>query len=130
MILMKFDKAQEIGIRQIDIQHKAIIDNVNHIYKIKDKEKSEVVESFNALVEKLKEHFEHEEKLMKENKVVNFISHKLEHDRALSKYSNYFNTFKSSMGKFDPEILFSLKSWLENHLEKKDKKLQEIAISN
>ena len=67
---------------------------------------------------------------MKENKVIHFISHKLEHDRALAKYQNFYNNVKSGNEEFDPAIIISLKNWLEAHLQKKDKKLQVLASNN
>ena len=78
----------------------------------------------------MKIHFDSEETLMKKNKFINFISHKLEHDRALSKYQDYYNMLKSSKEEFNPDVLSSMKHWLENHLEKKDKKLQILALKN
>ena len=130
MRLMSFDKKHEVGIVKIDTQHKDIIKTVNHIYEIKNHDKKEILESFDTLLGKLKNHFDSEETLMKENKVIHFISHKLEHDRALLKYSEYYNTYKSSDEKFNPEILVSLKNWLESHLVKKDKKLQDLVKYN
>ena len=123
---MNFDKDHEIGIREIDHQHKQIINSLNHLYKIKSHEKKEILESMSELLRQLKVHFDSEEDLMKENKFINYISHKLEHDRALNKYQSYYNSYKKSKDDFDPVILTSLKSWLVNHLEKKDKKLQSL----
>lgn len=123
MTFIKFGKDQKIGIKEFDNQHKEIIDTINHLFKIKDHAKNEILESFNSLITQLKEHFNSEETFMKECKTVHFISHKLEHDRALSKYSDYYRTFKGNDSSFDVEILYSIKNWLENHLIKKDCKL-------
>ena len=127
MRFMNFDKEQEIGIKEIDNQHKQIINSLNHLYKIQNHEKKEILDSMSKLLGQLKVHFDSEEDLMRENKFVNYISHKLEHDRALNKYQDYFNTLKKSKDDFDPVILASLKNWLISHLEKKDKKLQNLA---
>ena len=67
---------------------------------------------------------------MKEHKVLQFISHKLEHDRALSKYSDYYRKFKINKTPFDADILVSLKNWMENHLIKKDFQLQSYMTKN
>jgi len=123
MTLIKFGKEQKIGIKKFDDQHKEIIETANHLFDIKDHEKNEILESFDSLISQLKEHFISEETFMKEHKIVQFISHKLEHDRALAKYSEYYRTLKLSNAQFDAEILYSLKNWLENHLIKKDSKL-------
>ena len=130
MKLMHFGEDQKIGIQKIDVQHEEIIETVNHIYEIKDHEKQEILELFTQLLKQLKFHFESEENLMKDNKVVHYISHKLEHDRALLKYSDYCSLYKSGKAKFDSEILVSLKNWIENHLVKKDMKLQDLISRN
>ena len=130
MKLMSFGKDQKIGIKKIDNQHKEIINSINHLYRIKDSAKDEILISFDKLIDQLKIHFDVEENIMKENKVIHFISHKLEHDRALAKYQNFYNNVKSGNEEFDPAIIISLKNWLEAHLQKKDKKLQVLASNN
>ncbi|MBK8945794.1 MAG: hemerythrin family protein [Ignavibacteriae bacterium] len=127
MDFIKFEKEHILGIKEIDSQHKEIYKSVSYLYEIKDGDKKEILENFQSLLQKLKVHFETEENLMKKNKVVEFISHKLEHDRALEKYSTYFKNYKKANAKLDIEILNSLKSWLENHFEKKDIKLKQIS---
>ena len=130
MKLMSFGKEQKIGIQKIDTQHKEIVDTINHLYEIKDNDESEILDSFDLLIDQLKNHFESEETLMKDNHVVNYISHKLEHDRALAKYQDYYSSVKSGKEEFNSEIIISVKNWLEAHLLRKDKKLQVLANSN
>lgn len=130
MKFINFGKDYEIGIRSVDQQHKEIIDTINYLYDIRTHDKKEILEYFNTLVTQLKTHFESEENLMKENKVVHFISHKLEHDRAYSKYADYYNTYKAGNTEFDPEILVSLKNWIQNHMIRKDMKLKALANFN
>lgn len=130
MKLMDFGGDHKIGLKKIDEQHADICETLNYIYDIKDHDKKEILEAFDQLLSKLKYHFETEENLMKENKVVHFISHKLEHDRAFLKYSDYYGLFKNGNETFDAEILVSLKNWIENHLVKKDMKLQALISRN
>lgn len=130
MNLINFGKDYEIGIKSVDKQHKDIIDTINYLYNIRTHEKKEILEYFNTLIKQLKTHFESEENLMKEKKVVHFISHKLEHDRAYSKYADYYNSYKAGKEEFDPEILVSLKNWIENHMVRKDMKLKALASIN
>jgi len=130
MTLINFGKEQKIGIKEFDDQHKDIIDVVNRLYDIKNHEKKEILESFNTLLEKMKYHFDREENFMKEHHSVRFISHKLEHDRALSRFSDYYRGLKSSKSEFDTEILVSLKNWLEHHIIKKDSGLQAFIGHN
>jgi hemerythrin len=127
---MEFGSEQKIGIKKIDNEHKEIIENVNHLYDIKNHEKHEILQSYDSLLEKLKKHFNSEETFMKEHKSVNYISHKLEHDRAYKKYLSYYLAFKSSKNNFDSEILISMRNWIESHLVKKDMKLTSLLRKN
>lgn len=130
MSLLKFGKEQKIGIKLFDDQHKQIIDTANHLFKIKDHKKEEILEYFSSLISQMKTHFESEEAFMKEKKIVQYISHKLEHDRALNKYSDYLQTLKFDRKEFDPEILDSLANWISTHIEKKDSKLKSQINKN
>lgn len=130
MSLMEFRSGQITGIQKIDNEHKEIIENVNHLYEIKNHEKQEILKSYDSLLEKLKNHFNSEEKFMMEHKSVNYISHKLEHDRAYNKYLSYYLSFKSSKNSFDSEILLSMRNWIESHLVKKDMKLTTLLRKN
>lgn len=130
MKLMSFGKEQKIGIKNIDNQHKEIVTTINHLYEIRNEGKAEILKSFDSLIGQLKVHFNSEETLMKENKFLHFISHKLEHDRALDKYQTYYNNIKLGKEEFDSQILLSMKNWFEAHLLKKDKKLQVLAAKN
>lgn len=125
MTFIKWEKKFDLGIDNFDNQHKEIIELVNQLYEKKEGNKSEILKLFKSLLSKMDEHFKDEETLMKEKKIVQFISHKLEHARALQKYSDYYNKLSKKNIKLDTEILESLKNWFEVHLEKKDKKLIE-----
>ena len=125
MTFIKWEKKFDLGINNFDNQHKEIIHLVNQLYEKKEGTKSEILKLFKSLLSKMDEHFKDEETLMKEKKIVQFISHKLEHDRALQKYSDYYNELSKKNIQLDTEILESIKNWLEVHLEKKDKKLIE-----
>ena len=130
MAFLEFEEKHILGLPEIDDQHKKIYATVNHLYAIRDHASEEILASFADLIEQLKVHFSCEEGVMTERKVIHCISHKLEHDRAFKKYSEYYEKVESGEEKFSPEILDSLKNWLEAHFEKKDSKLKELAKLN
>jgi len=125
MTFIKWNKKDLLGIDEIDNQHKDIYDMVNNLHNLRSASKSKITEQFELLLSKFKKHFETEEQFMKELNVPILFSHKLEHQRALDKYAAYFETYKTSSSPFDEEILNSLKTWLYNHAEMKDKKLKQ-----
>ena len=67
---------------------------------------------------------------MKRHKVVEFITHKLEHERFIEKYFIFYKYFKENDPILDSDVLLSIKNWLEIHFEKRDIKLQELIKNN
>jgi len=127
MSFIKWSSKDKLGISSIDKQHKEIYEIVNNLHDLKDESKTKISKQYKVLLSKFKEHFETEEDFMKKNNVLSLFSHKLEHERALAKYSTYFEQYQSSKEPFDDEILQSLKTWLVNHAEMKDNKLKQYA---
>jgi hemerythrin-like metal-binding protein len=127
MAFLDFEEKHLLGIPEVDEQHKNIYQTVNALYSIKDKNTVEILKVFEKLLDKINQHFKTEENFMIKKKIVHFISHKLEHERAYKKYFKYFEDVKSGKISFDEEIILSLKNWLEAHFEKKDIKLKSFA---
>ncbi len=127
MAFIKWSSKDKLGISSIDKQHKEIYEIVNHLYDLRNENKSKITKEYKVLLSKFKEHFETEEDFMKKHNVISLFSHKLEHQRAFEKYSTYFEQYKVNKDPFDEEIIFSLKNWLLNHAEMKDNKLKQYA---
>jgi len=128
MDFIKFEKKHRLGIKEIDDQHKEIYNSLNHLYQIRKNNKKEVLHEFGTLLQIIKDHFEYEENLMLRNKIVEFITHKLEHERFLERFFIFYKYFKENDPFLDEDVLNSLKNWLEIHYEKRDSKLKTLAI--
>ena len=127
MSFIKWNKKDILGIPSIDKQHKEIYEIVNNLHDLKDDNKSKISKQYKILLAKFIEHFDTEEDFMKERNIISLFSHKLEHERALEKYTTYFEKYKANKEPFDEDILHSLKTWLVNHAEMKDNKLKQYA---
>lgn len=126
MSFIEFESRHILGIPEVDNQHKEIYNLVNLLYNSRNKRNDDYLPIFENLLKALKEHFDFEENLIKQQKLKNYISHKLEHDRAYKKYYEAYKGIKSNSKKLDDETLNSIKNWLNAHFEKKDIKLKEI----
>jgi hemerythrin len=90
-------KELEVGIYQIDKEHKQIIDLINDSYRVLcknyidmlNRRYKDVVPIFESFTEVFSKHFHTEEKIMKENSYSDFIGHKAEHERLLFTIENY-----------------------------------------
>ncbi len=130
MEFIKFEQKHNLGIKEIDNQHKEIYNSLNHLYEIHQKNKKEVLNEFESLLQLLKIHFQTEENFMKRHKAVEFITHKLEHERFIEKYFIYFKNFKENEPTLDTDVLLSIRNWLDIHFEKRDIKLQALVHNN
>ena len=125
MKFLEWKEENEISFPEIDKQHKDIYTAINKLYELKNSNKDEILKHYELLLKKFRKHFETEEKFMKERNAIELFSHRLEHERALTKYDKYFNKLKKKNSKFNDEILISLKTWIENHAIFKDNKLKK-----
>lgn len=123
MSFITFTEKDKVNIKLMDKQHKTMISIVNKIYKdLKAHKIEDILISFEKLIKLLKEHFEYEERLMKETEFEGYYSHKLEHDRMLKKTIDSFQSLKKDKTFLKEEHLVGIKNWFFNHLELSDKK--------
>jgi len=120
---MEFEKDHYVSIEIIDEQHKAIVDQINSIYKsILILDKKSVLIKLKLLLEKLEIHFETEERLMKETQYLSYFSHKLEHDRFYNQILKKTEQYSIGAEQMGTEQLKGIKNWFFNHIELNDRK--------
>ena len=113
-----------VGIDEIDIQHKKLVELINVLFdtiSLKDR-KEALNKAFTELVNYTIYHFKLEEELMKTHHFPEYDSHKKEHLAFVDKVNNYIRTLKIEDTKALLEIINFLKNWLLNHILINDKK--------
>ncbi|HOQ00096.1 MAG TPA: bacteriohemerythrin [Acetivibrio clariflavus] len=80
----------EIGVRHIDLQHKALFDKINDLLEACNSKKGreEVINTINFLGDYVVTHFADEEKLQRESGYPEYASHKAAHDKFVKDYEN------------------------------------------
>jgi len=115
----------------MDKEHKQMVDDTNELHTlILNESKEEALTLFKKISSDLKHHFDTEERLMKESKIIFYISHKLEHERYYNKITSLLSNIESGKTELSIEHLDEIKLWLFNHLKFKDKKLAAFLIEN
>jgi len=131
MNFMEFEKDHYVDVNVIDEQHRAIADQINSIYKsILIIDKKSVLSKFKILLEKLKIHFETEERLMKENNFLSYFSHKLEHDRFYNQILNKTEQYAIGAEQIGTEQLKGIRNWFFNHIELNDRKFGKYLVDH
>lgn len=119
-----------IGIEELDQQHKTIINYFNDIFDVVEAKQAEVMEKkFDALLEYLGVHFTYEEELMKKSEYPEYAKHKAEHDEMRKKMFNIKSLYSGGVG----EVVCSIKGlfclWLDDHKKNTDNKFGVYARS-
>lgn len=124
MEFMPWKEEYKVHYTEIDNQHAKMVQLVNELHSLLGSKKKETIKYImKQLVEEAKIHFQTEEKLMTQNNYLDFISHKLEHDRYYNKLANFYSELQNEKESMNLEILNSFKTWFVNHLKINDKKL-------
>lgn len=121
----KLTKKLEFGIKEIDDQHRHIIELVNNFSKIDPKSfsRDDILDFFNEIISYAHDHFKTEEKFFKEKSYPETKEHILEHQNLLAKINDLFLAFSDNeINQTVNSASDLLKFWIEDHLMRVDKK--------
>ena len=112
-----------VGIQEIDEQHKVLISLLNELNEaIQQGCGKEVrIEVLNKLIEYTRTHFTVEESLMRILGYSKYEEHKQEHENLISQVLAFREKFMNEPNVSSYDLLFFLKQWLSNHIMKADK---------
>lgn len=125
MVLFLWDAAKySVGVREIDTQHKVLIDMLNELYDAMQTGKSNDILGgiILKLVNYTKTHFATEERYFERFAYPETIAHKKEHEKFTQKVLAFKNDFDSGRKSMTVGITSFLKDWLASHIQGIDKK--------
>ena len=121
----------EIGVEQIDVEHKSIIEKYNKLCKLILEEKGITYyqEMLDFLNDYVNSHFSHEEQLQIDLKFSKYEEHKKIHDEFREKVIEMIGTYKEKeVAKCDViSISLFIKDWLLHHILIEDQKIKDSA---
>ncbi|MBF0201265.1 MAG: bacteriohemerythrin [Desulfamplus sp.] len=114
----------ETGIKEIDEQHRKLVDMVNALHRAMKMRIG--IEKSGAVLDDLAKytvyHFAHEEKLFKKYEYHEAVEHKKLHEDLVSKVVAFQKEFKSGKASLSVDLMTFLTKWLKNHIMKCDMK--------
>lgn len=124
MAFFAWGKEYETGIKEVDAQHKKLIELINELYEAMRCGKGMEVmgKILSDLIKYTKTHFTYEEYLMGTYGFPELSSHKSEHQGFTSKVLDFERDFKEGKVGLTVQVMNFLKEWLANHILKIDKK--------
>ncbi|MBP7654369.1 bacteriohemerythrin, partial [Candidatus Dependentiae bacterium] len=124
-IFMQWNSGLSVNIKEIDAQHKRLVDMVNKLHgSMKSGAAVNVLKDIlNDLIQYTATHFATEEKFMNQYQYPEFKGHKEIHDKLVEQALEVKKSFDSGKGVVTIDLMNFLKDWLVNHIMKTDKKL-------
>lgn len=123
MSLIDWNNNYSVNVKEIDDQHKKLIDLINKLYEEmrKGHGKDALSGVLKELVEYTKYHFAKEEKLLEKYNYPNLAAHKKEHEELTKKVEEINEKIASGKMVISSNVLTFLKDWLNNHILVDDK---------
>ncbi len=121
MKIIEWNEKFSVGIKEIDDQHRVLVDILDELYYAMLKARgNEVIETTLAkLVQYTKTHFATEELLFKKHSYPEEKAHKAEHDAMLKKVAAFRKDFEN--GKLiGVDLMHFLNKWFVEHLQTTD----------
>lgn len=124
MALFVWKDAYSVNIKEIDDQHKKLIDMINELNDAMAQGKAK--EMLGAILDKLvaytASHFAVEERLMQTHGYDDYPAHKEKHEKMTAKVLDLQRQFKSGQAAMTIEVMNFLKNWLDKHIVGTDMK--------
>ena len=123
MALLTWSSKFSVEVKQLDDQHKKLIDIVNRLHDAMriGKGKEAMAEVLNSLLTYTKEHFATEEQLMKAHSYPGYATHKQEHNQLVMQVLDVQKGMQEGVV-LTHQVMNFLKNWLQNHIQGTDKK--------
>lgn len=125
MDILPWKEDYSVGIKEVDMQHKKLVDFINRLFEAMSVGKGTEVlsEILNGLTEYTVKHFATEEKFMIVYAFPGYKNHKEEHKKLVGDVAHLKKEFESGNQKLTIEVVNFLKEWLVNHIMGSDKAL-------
>lgn len=125
MPLMNWMDNYSIDIEELDNDHKKLVEVMNELYSaIHEGKANEIVEDIIIkLIHYTRSHFSEEENYMLESGYNDYLSHKEEHEKFLSRIEKYQMAFLNGEPMLSNLISAFLNDWFLHHVLVADKKI-------
>lgn len=122
-VLFAWEDKYDVGIEEVNRQHKVLVGIVNEIYNLQRENRSKqmIRRVLEGLIAYTVNHFAYEEYLMKKFAYPAFEQHKNEHEKLLGQVTDFVGRLDKGENLAD-ELLGFLNQWLSNHIPDVDKR--------
>ena len=123
MALFAWDDSYSVGVKDLDLQHKKLVDTLNLLHQGMLNRRSR--EETGALLQQLAtytvDHFITEERYFARTQYPKTAEHKQQHAELTSQVKDYIARYNRGEISLDIHLLDFLRKWLMNHILREDK---------
>ena len=118
MGLFEWTPIYEVGVPEIDAQHKQLMGYVNQMFQamVANSGAGAVGEVLERLLAYTEMHFEFEERLMRHGNAAGFEAHQLTHQQLLARVLDLKDRNLAGEDRIDEEAINLLRDWLVDHI--------------
>ncbi|MEW6500643.1 MAG: bacteriohemerythrin [Thermodesulfobacteriota bacterium] len=123
MPLLSWKNEYSVNIKEIDDQHKKLVEMINELHDamVAKKAKEVLGSVLGKLVNYAATHFANEEKLMQANGYPEFAAHKEKHEKMTAKVLSLQKDWQAGKATLGIEVSQFLRDWLDKHILGTDK---------
>ena len=124
MALFRWDDEYTVNVKSMDDQHRKFFELIDEYYEaiIQRRQKQGMSKVLRGLIDYARTHFNEEEKLMQDHKYPGYQEQKTQHAFFIQKIEDLKERFEKDELVLSVEVTNFMKSWLQNHIQKVDKK--------
>lgn len=127
MTLIEWRDELQVGIPEVDEDHRALVDLINRLYaQLKTGQSAATVVDFlGELYASVAKHFASEEEFMKSHKHTFYEEHAAEHKQLLDDICNMIDDYQDGVLNDDQQMADRLEDWFLAHFKSQDVRLHQ-----
>jgi hemerythrin-like metal-binding protein len=128
MALIEWRPEFETGIREVDAEHRQLVDLINDLHQgIADKADRETVSAFlGEVFARIAAHFALEESVMRKHAYDEYAAHKAEHERLLDEIRDIMDAHEAGSEDYGAALSTRVRDWFVNHFKTRDARLHRM----
>lgn len=124
MALLEWREEFEIGIAEVDFEHRELFSLINSLYHGEGGDRSGATEVLGRIHTAISAHFALEEKVMREARYPSFAPHKADHEELLDEIREIMDRFDAGgFARAEPDLGSVLVNWFAHHFRTHDAQL-------
>ena len=125
--LLEWNDDYLVGMDELDTEHRNLINRLNELHEKlyrRQGDNSMIEDNLRDIHDRIQQHFEMEESMMRDEDYPDYVQHKKEHDAFLHRVDNIITKYRTSPGySFKDALEDILQHWIKNHIASSDHEL-------